>query len=208
MGELFRGIGAGTRRAPRVGMRPAVAALLLAVPSIAAAGPFTAGLSVGMHHDKVDQDHEGNRTLGLFGRFAITKRFAVQLEVQKIETDEATYEPTTIRTGTASLRLDLLDRGRLIPTIAFGAGLDRASTEWDTTEGHHYEGGLGLEYRADGGFNVGIDLRFGGRSVEEKVYALEDTTGGDLPPRPLAYDFGGLREGEYRALRVHAGVTF
>jgi hypothetical protein len=207
---MFRGIAAGMPRAPRLTMRFAVAALLLAAPSIAAAGPFTAGVSIGSHQDKVDQDHEGNRTLGLFGRFAVAKQLAVQLEVQKIETDEATWEPTTIRTGTASLRLDLLQKGRLIPTIAFGAGIDRASTEYDTREGHHYEGGFGLEYRADGGFNIGLDLRFGGRSVDQQEAVVNDVNGGGAPPstRPLAYDGGGLREGEYRAVRLHASVTF
>jgi hypothetical protein len=192
-------------------MRLAVAALLVAVPTVAAAGPFTAGVSTGVHQDKVDPDHESNRTLGLFGRFAVAKMLAVQLDVSKIDSND-TYTPTTVRTGTASLRLDLLQKGRLIPTIAFGAGLDRASTDYYTTEGHHYEGGFGLEYRAEGGFNIGIDLRFGGRSVDnDGEFVIQDAGGGEAPPGvPLIYPApdGGLPEGEYRAVRVQASVTF
>jgi hypothetical protein len=187
-------------------MRIAAAALVLALPSLALANPITAGVVAGVHHDEVDADHEGNRALGLFGRVGLTKRLSGQLEVMKIDTDEQTWTPTTIRVATASLRLDLVDHGRLVPTISFGAGIDRASTDYDVTEGHHFEGGFGLEYRADGGFTIGVDLRFGGRSVEQSdvpVPAVE----GDVA-RPLIYDGGGLREGEYRALRATAGVAF
>jgi hypothetical protein len=198
-----------------------VAGLLVpvALPSLAAASPVTAGVSFGTHHDKVDSDGEGNRSLGLFGRVGLSRRLSAQLEVMKIDTDEQTWTPTTIRTGTLSLRFDLVDpiKSRLVPTVSFGAGIDRGTTDYDTTDGHHYEGGLGLEYRAAGGFNIGIDLRFGGRSVEQEIYYADDVPlpGDGTPPpettggaRPLAYDSGGLREGEYRAIRVTAGVAF
>jgi Outer membrane protein beta-barrel domain len=192
-----------------------VVALLVPItlPTLAAAKPVTAGVSFGTHHDKVDSDGEGNRSLGLFGRVGLARRLSAQLEIMKIETDEQTWTPTSIRVGTLSLRLDLVDpmKSRLVPTVSFGAGFDRASTDYDTTEGHHFEGGVGLEYRAEGGFNIGIDLRFGGRSVEEELDYVNDgtpppeTTGA---PRPLVYDPGGLREGEYRAIRVTAGIAF
>jgi len=191
----------------------AAAAILVALPSLAAANPVTAGVSIGSHHDKVDADGEGNRTLGLFGRVGLSKRVSGQLEVMKVDTDEQTWTPTTIRTATLALRLDLVDpaRSRLVPTISFGAGIDRASTDYDTTDGHHFEGGFGLEYRAAGGFNIGVDLRFGGRSVEQDDDVTLDG-GGTPPPEttdlPLIYDPGGLREGEYRALRVTAGIAF
>lgn len=215
-GSGFRRFGAGTRRAPRDRMRIAafvVVGLAAVLPSLATAAPITAGVSFGTHHDEVDADGEGNRSLGLFGRIGLSRRMSAQLEVMKIDTDEQTWTPTNIRVGTLSLRFDLVDpiKSRLVPTVSFGAGLDRATTDYDTTSGHHYEGGLGLEYRAEGGFTIGLDLRFGGRSVEEKYVVQEDgtpppETAGQ--PRPLIYDGGGLREGEYRALRVTAGVAF
>jgi len=183
-------------------MRIAALALLLA-PSIAFARPVTLGVSAGVHQDEIDQDDEGNRTLGLFGRFGMSKRIAGQLEVQKIDTDAATYEPTKIRTVTALLVVDLVDSGRWIPTLKVGAGLDWASTEWETREGHHFEGGFGLEYRADDGVTIGLDLRMGGRSVDEPEYVINDDVA-----RPLVYDGGGLREGEYRSGRVYVGIQF
>jgi Outer membrane protein beta-barrel domain len=192
-----------------------IVAAVLALPSLATANPVTAGVTFGSHHDKVDSDGEGSRSLGLFGRVGLTRRLSAQLEVMKIDTDEQTWTPTTIRVGTLSLRLDLVDpiKTRLVPTVSFGAGIDRASTDYDTTEGTHYEGGFGLEYRAEGGFNIGIDLRFGGRSVEQEVDYANDVDGTPPPqtegqPRPLVYDSGGLREGEYRAIRVTAGIAF
>lgn len=189
-------------------MRSAAALLALALaPALAAARPVTLGVSAGMHHDEVDPDDEGNRTLGLFGRVGLTRRVGAQLEVLKIETDEQYFEPTTIRTATVLLVADLARNGRLVPTIKIGAGLDRASTEWNTEKGHHYEGGIGLEYRADGGFTLGVDLRLGGRSVDDpKDVALDDGT--SPPIAPHSWDGGGLREGEYRSVRVTLGVTF
>lgn len=184
------------------------ALVLAALPSPATANtPVTAGVSAGVLHDEADADGEGNRTLGLFGRVGFAKRLSGQLEVMKLDTDDATYTATNIRIATISLRLDLVDpaRSRLVPTVSFGAGIDRASTDYDTTEGHHFEGGLGLEYRAQGGFTVGLDLRFGGRSIEQEEIAVP-TVEGDVAPH--IYDGGGLREGEYRALRATAGIAF
>ena len=186
-------------------MRIAVVVAVLTMPALAHANPITAGLSVGSHHDKVDSDGEGNRSLGIYGRVGLSARLAGQLEIQKIETDDQTFTPTTIRTATIGLRFDLVDpaRSRLVPTLAFGVGLDRATTDFDTQHGTHLEGGLGLEYRAEGGFNVGLDLRLGGRTVDgDEVVIQEDA------PAAFVFDPGGLREGEYRALRVTAGVTF
>lgn len=183
----------------------AIYATVLAALPASANTQVTAGVSAGVHHDESDADGEGNRTLGLFGRVSFAKRLAGQLEVMKIDTDDATYTATNIRTATLSLRLDLVDpaRSRFVPTVSFGAGIDRASTDYDTSEGHHFEGGLGLEYRAQGGFTIGVDLRIGGRSVEEdEIYYANDVVA------PHDHDLGGLREGEYRALRATAGIAF
>ena len=182
----------------------AIAAAALLVPSIASARPFTAGVTAGVLHDEVDEDGEGNRTLGLYGRLGLSKRVSAQLEVMKIDTDDQYWEPTTIRVATALIVVDLVDKGRWVPTIKAGAGIDRASTEWDTEEGHHYEGGFGLEYRSDEGVTIGIDLRLGGRSVDEPEYEIQ----ADDTIAPRIYDGNGLREGEYRAARFTLGIAF
>ena len=82
-----------------------------------------------------------------------------------------------------------------------GAGIDHASTDWTSSNAHHFEGGLGVEYRAEGGFVVGADFRLGGRSVddEEEVYYY-------YIPAPIYAP--GIDEGEYRAARIFAGVRF
>ncbi len=181
----------------------AVVALVVLSPSLALARPITAGVNAGVLHDKSDPDGEGNRTLGLFGRLGLAHRVSGQLEVMKIDTNEATYVPTTIRTATALLVFDLVDHGRLVPTIMFGAGIDRADTSDDSMEGHHFEGGFGLEYRAEGGLHVGVDLRFGGRSVNNDQIAYPATEG-----RIYYVPYDSLHEGEYRAMRATVGIEF
>ena len=198
-----------------VAVAVAVATASLA-PSFAVARPFTAGVRAGVHHDQADDDREGNRALGLFGRVGLSPRLSTQLEVHKIAGDAHAADAVTTRTGTLLLVMDLVDvrRGsRLIPTLSFGMGIDRASTGWQDAEGTHFEGGFGLEYRAAEGVTLGVDLRFGGRSVEE-AESYDDTLGDDgfcVIPEGCSYPPTSsdlLREGEYRALAVTLGVAF
>ncbi len=189
-------------------MRLAVAAALLALPTVAAADPsITAGISLGAIQSKVDGvgGATPNQTLGVFGRLAFGKRVAGQLEVGKTETD-ASY--VTMRKGTALLVVDLGSRGRLVPVLFAGIGLDHATTNSGYTEqsAHHIEGGLGLEYRADS-LILGIDARMGGRTLDgsDQVVPLA----GDTREPGIAYIApSGLREGEYRSARVTLGLRF
>ena len=176
-----------------------LAVCLLLAPTIAAAGPVTAGVNAGVIAVKSDPDQEANNTLGLFGRVAFGKRVSGQLDIMRIDNNADVSMSTTVRAYTASLVVDLMDKGNLIPTLVVSAGLDRASTDGVTEDGHHYEGGLGLEYRSEGGLNLGVDARIGGRSVDNG-----DTVILDAPPSA----FNAMQEGEYRAFRVTLGVTF
>ena len=204
-------------------MRLAVALLALLAPALAAASPNTAGVSAGVLHDEVDREQDGNRTLGLFGRIAVSPRVAGQLELVKIDAERD--DGLTTRAATALLVFDLASRGRLVPTLLAGLGIDHASDEYGGSEsGRHVEGGLGLEYRAAGGLTVGIDLRIGTRSVEEpEAYPVIDRAGRSpgvtrpedtfcgIPEGCTGDDsvaWGALREGEYRALRVTVGIAF
>jgi hypothetical protein len=138
----------------------------------------------------------------------------------KLESEDSYIEPTTIRSGTALLVLDLVDHGRLVPMLLVGAGLDRASSDYVSQAGHHFEGGLGLEYRAAGGFTIGVDVRMGGRSVDDARYgATLDSTmiepsSCSAPEAGCGTDTVGLvgytplREGGYRAARLTIGVAF
>jgi hypothetical protein len=183
-------------------MRLAIAALLVALPSVAVAGPFSAGVSFGKIKSKVDADSgaDANGTVSVFGRVAFSPRLGGQLELSRIKTDDAA---TDIRTATALLVVELGAKGRLVPLLVAGVGIDKASSQYGYEENaHHTEGGLGLEYRADSGFVIGADLRIGGRTLEQQVYA-QPLDGG-----VKAYVPNNLRDGEYRAARISLGLRF
>jgi hypothetical protein len=184
-------------------VRPLVALLLTSLPSLAAANPITMGVHLGVTQNEDDgaAGLDPNDTLGLFGRLQLSPRIGGQLEVQRIKTEDGNVD---IRTGTASLVLDLVAKGRLIPTLAIGAGLDSASTAYGgETDGHHFEGGFGLEYRADGGLVLGAELRMGGRSIEQSDQ-IQPLAGDDI----AYYAPSTLREGEYRSARLFLGLRF
>lgn len=197
-------------------MRPAAAAVIAAVAATALPAPaaraeprgFTAGVSIGRAWNEQDGGGEEHRTLGLWGRTALGRRLSLQLELQQVK---APYDDAKIRSGTALLVLDLVVGSRLVPMLFAGAGLDRATYYGGAIDGRHFEGGIGLEYRADGGLFVGVDLRRGGRSLDNGDVILD---GGPVPAigggAPCCGDalFAPVNEGEYRAMRVTLGVRF
>ena len=183
-------------------MRLAIAALLVALPSVAAAGPFSAGISFGETQSKVDADSgaDANGTVSVFGRVALSPRLGGQLELSRIKTDDP---GTDIRTATALVVVELGSKGRLVPLLVAGVGIDKASSPYGYEQSaHHTEGGLGLEYRADGGFVIGADVRIGDRTLENAVYAQPLV--GDVK----AFVPSNLSDGEYRAARLSLGIRF
>lgn len=187
-------------------MRLAIAAApllaLLALPGLAAANPVTAGISFGKIKSKVDaaSGTDANSTLSVFGRIGLTPRLGAQVEVQKLETDTGGSD---IRTATALLVVELGSKGRLVPLLVAGYGVDKESTQYGYEQNaHHTEGGLGLEYRADGGFVIGADVRIGGRTIEGQNAA--PIAQGDVK----AYVASSLRDGEYRSARLTIGLRF
>ena len=186
----------------------AASALLSFAPSIAAAGPLTAGVNLGLSQSELDgaQGLDPSRTTGLFGRYSFNTRLSAQLEVARLSTDDSYGDATNIRTATASLVVDLGSKGRLVPTLVAGFGMDWASSEYgSSSEAHHFEGGLGLEYRAEGGLTFGLDVRMGGRSLHENedIAYPTDVRGG------VAYILPSqLQEGEYRSAQLKLGVRF
>lgn len=175
-----------------------VAALALALPSLADARPITFGVGLGRTQSEVDADGEANGTQQLFGRVGLTSRLAAQLELQRID------DPSVdIRTGTALLVVELGTLGSFVPLLVAGIGFGKASSDWGyETSGSHKEGGFGLEYRAEGGLTIGADLRLGGRSIDQSVEVY--------PATDVATLFAptGLVPGEYRSGRVYAAIRF
>jgi len=183
-------------------MRLAIAALLVALPSVAAAGPFTAGIAFGKIHSKADADSgaDANGTASVFGRIGFSPRLGGQLELQRIKTEDS---GTDLRTATALVVLELGSKGRLVPLLVAGVGVDKESSQYGYEQSaHHLEAGLGLEYRADGGLVVGADLRIGDRTLEQQ-YEVQPLAG-DV----IAYVPSSLRDGEYRAARISLGIRF
>lgn len=183
-------------------IRSLVAACVIALPSLAAANPVTAGIHLGMTQSKEDgaNNVDASDTFGLYGRVGFTKRLSGQLELMKVKTDEGSG--VNIRSGTLLLSVDLTNSGRLVPTISAGVGIDSASNTYGgSTDAKHIEGGFGLEYRAEGGLTIGVDLRMGGRSIDQSDEAVPQP--GVLYSAPST-----LREGEYRSGRLSLGVRF
>ena len=143
----------------------------------------------------------------LFGRYSFNTRLSAQLEVARLSTDATYGDATSIRSATASLVVDLGSKSRLVPTLVAGFGMDWASSEYgSSSEAHHFEGGLGLEYRAEGGLTLGVDVRMGGRSLHEDediAYPTDVRNGtiGHIAPSQL-------QEGEYRSAQLKLGVRF
>lgn len=184
-------------------IRSLVLAGVIALPSLAAARPITAGLHLGMTQSKEDSTNgvDASNTVGLFGRLGFTKRLAGQLEVMKLGTEDGSG--VTIRSGTILVVADLTTGSRLVPTISAGVGIDSASASYGSAgKGTHIEGGIGLEYRAEAGLTIGLDLRIGGRSLTEQV--AYEAAAGDV----AYYAPSRLTEGEYRSGRVTVGVRF
>ncbi len=184
-------------------IRSLVAAGVLALPSLAAANPVTAGVHIGLTQTKEDGANgaDASDTYGLYGRVGFTKRLSGQLELMKVKMDEGSG--LTVRSGTLLLVVDLTNSGRLVPTISAGIGMDSASYQYGgSTDAKHIEGGFGLEYRAEGGLTIGIDLRMGGRSIDQQDKLVP------LAGEVAYYAPSGLREGEYRSGRLSLGVRF
>ena len=179
----------------------AVAGLALCSTTVDAR-PITVGIGLGVSQSEADSNSGigASQTLGLWGRLGFSSRVAGQLEVARYSTEDGS--DVTIRNATALLVVDLMDRGPWMPILIAGLGLDSADDGFSTTSGHHIEGGLGIEYRSDGGLTVGTDIRLGGRSIDSQPIALDDRPGVTLfaPSR--------LREGEYRAARIVLGIRF
>ncbi len=182
-------------------MRIAIGLAVLAAPSLAAARPFTAGVTLGETQSQVEANADPNHTLGLFGRLGISPRVAGQLEIQRTDT---TSSSTDIRGGTLGISIDLGSSPHLVPLVFAGAGLDRASTGFGgEIDAHHFEAGLGLEYRTDGGFVIGADARIGDRTIDSDT-TLVPLAGGTI----ALYEPSTLRDGEYRSLRLTMGIRF
>ncbi len=186
-------------------MRSALAALVLAVPSLAAANPVTVGVALGATESKTDASAgaDANDTYGLYGRVGFTPYLSGQLEIQKIQTDSS----TTIRGMNALAVVDIMQHSMVVPIAFVGLGLDHAGNDFQTTDAHHFEAGIGVELRTAGGFMVGLDVRIGDRSIDDQTSKAVPgpIVGAGAAPLPPSSD---LHDGQYRSARIAMGVQF
>ena len=176
-------------------------ALVTFVPTLAAARPITAGVNLGVAQSRTDGESgaDPDSALGLFGRIGLTNRLSVQLELTRIKAEDA----SEVRSGTGLAVLELGSRSGFVPIVLAGVGVDKGTS---ARKGTHVEAGIGLEYRASGGFTIGVDVRMGERSIEQErdIRALDDKAVIALVD-PLYVD---ADEGEYRSARLTLGVRF
>ena len=190
----------GTPRAVQAGMHR-LACLAIFVSSAALASPITVGASLGITQDQASQTQSSNDLVSVFGRFGLTRRFSAELDLAKVNSDDVM---ATERRFTALAVLDLTDGGsRLVPQIFAGAGIDRQDASYGEVDGHHFEGGLGLEYRADGGLVIGARLHLGGRSIDSEPAMLDIACTATVP-----CGANELPASEYRTLDAYAAVRF
>ncbi len=172
--------------------------LVAALAATAHAGAITVGASVGLLQSEQTQNLSPDKTLAIYGRIGIVSRLSAQLELAKIDTGDRGLTTADTRAVTALAVVDLAG-GHWVPVLLAGIGIANGtlgpySGEIDT---HHVEAGLGLEYRADGGFVVGIDARLGDRTIDS-----DTTLKADLYSQPL------LTGGQYRSVRLAIGIRF
>jgi len=172
---------------------------VLVLSSVASASPITVGASLGITQDEVNTGQDPNSSLSVFGRLGLTSRVSAELDITKVGDDNT---GTSARAVTGFVVFDLGSNPHWVPQIFAGGGIDREDLVYGESEGHHFEGGLGLEYRATGGFVVGARFHLGGRSIDSQPLV-----------EPLAccddyYSNAKLNASEFRTLDAYAGIRF
>jgi hypothetical protein len=182
-------------------LRLGLLATLLA-SSAALANPLTVCAGLGVTEDQVNSSSSQpeNNTLSVFGRYNVTGATALELDLTKIDSGYG----ATARAATALVVFDLRSGARLVPQLFVGAGLDRIDDYGTPIDGNHVEAGLGLEYRADGGFTLGARFHLGSRSFDTMAVAVPQTCCLDccLGSAPTS------QSTEFRSLDAYAGVRF
>lgn len=176
-------------------------AALAALPSVAHAGRFALGVSLGRTQAEVDADADldASSTAGIWGRVSIGKRFGVDVEYSKVSSED---DATRIRSLNLVGRFTVaeLRGGTLRPMVLLALGTDSSTSDWDPeAEFTHAEFGAALEFDLARDFVIGLDLRAGDREREVDERVLTE----DLP---TARQASWLSDGSYRSGRLYLGI--
>jgi hypothetical protein len=197
---VSRGCPGTPRAVRRVMVRLAsTLAVLVVLSSVSLASPITVGAGIGITQDEVNTGQDPNSSLSIFGRFGVTSRLSAELDISKVGNDST---GTSARTVTGFAVLDLGSSAHWVPQIFAGAGIDHEDLSYGESDGHHFEGGVGLEYRATGGFVVGARFHLGGRSIDSQPEVVPLACCVDI------YSNAKLDASEFRTLDAYAGIRF
>ncbi|MBK9031455.1 MAG: outer membrane beta-barrel protein [Myxococcales bacterium] len=176
-----------------------LASAALLAPSLAHAGRFAVGVSLGRTQTEADASLDASSTAALWGRVGFGKRFGLDLELGKISTEDDT---TRIRTLNLVGRMSIADLhgGAVHPMVLIGLGTDST----DAADYTHGEFGAAIEVDLAKDFVLGADFRFGDRTVDAQpaVDGLTDP----VTPQPAFRQPYDLTDGSYRAGRLYLGV--
>lgn len=189
----------GTPRAVRRVMVRLAFAVLAVSSTVSLASPITVGAGAGITQDEVNTGQDPNISLSIFGRFGVTSRVSAELDITKVGNDST---GTSARTVTGFAIFDLGSSPHWVPHVFAGLGIDHEALDYGEADGHHFEGGLGLEYRATGGFVVGARLHLGGRSIDSQPQIVPLACCDDI------YSNAKLNDSEFRTLDAYAGIRF
>lgn len=184
-------------------MRSALLVSLALLPAAARANPITVGASLGVTQSEqaAGQNVDPDDAYGLFGRVALGRMVSVQGEISRTD---ARNTSITRHGENALVVVDLATRGTLVPIVLAGAGLDQADVaNSGSVTAHHFEAGLGLEYRSPGGFVAGADVRIGDRTIDSDSTLKILACCTDLQGSPDT-----LAAGQYRSAHAFVGVRF
>jgi hypothetical protein len=177
--------------------RLAVMAAVLGISSPALADRLAIGASIGKSGGKTGGDTgEEISTRGVFARVMLGERASIFGELGGATLEDLIDSTWTARRGVVGARLDL-SRDRWTPYVLLGIGAERwRGGGWDAgtiTDYSIRELGGGIDLALDRTVSIGLDLRFGERTLEQSRFE-GDVVIAILPPSPpIGTDYTALR---------------
>jgi hypothetical protein len=181
---------------------------VLAWSAVASATPNVLAVGLGYNSEVDSSSDDGGYVLDARARAGISDHVGVQVDLDRSSSTNA-----DITAATVSATFDLVDHGSWVPMVLAGAGLDWTS---GSQSGEHFEMGGAIEFRAAGGFLLGLDIRLGLRHVDASNAEPVEGFGGGMTdgtaPAFLPVDPGSntnsLPSGGYGIARLYAGLHF
>lgn len=194
-----------------------IALAVLLSPALAAARPL---ITIGATLGETQSEAEGSanqgpdEAYGAYVRVGLTRRFAAQLELSRIDGDPSYDVRTATLFGVLDLGKGWASRplhGVVEPILLVGFGEAWGSSASTSTDSYGLDlvAGLGVEYRAVSGLVIGAQARLGERSMQTRAEFNPVATGTPaccVTSIDVADE--GLWNGQFRSLLVTGGFAF